>query len=423
MTRWAGQDEVIVGSPVAGRTRPGLEGTIGYFVNMLPMRADLGDDPRFDEFLARVRRTVADGLEHQDFPFSLMVDRLQAGPDPGRSPIFQVMYAHQRSQRLDDQGLAPFALGVPGARMDLHGLPIASVALDRRTALFELTLMTARDGDRLRLAWEYSTDLFAEPTIEAMAAGFRALLAAIAADPTRKVSDLPVLSAEERHRILEWWSVGPESTPEDTGIHRRFEREAAAEPDATALVFGEGSLSYGELNRRANVVARRLVDLGAGPEAVVGVLVEIWPMCLVGLLGALKAGAAYLPLDPDHPTERLATAFQDAGASVLLTEEVLGDRHAPFGIRTAVLLDRLIDASPGDDPGNPEVAVGGDNLAYVIFTSGTTGRPKGVMVHHRALLSVASAWEQLYDLRGATRRHLQAAPFAFDVSTATGSGP
>ncbi len=166
LARYAGQDEVIVGSPVAGRTRPGLEGTVGYFVNMLPMRAGIADDPPFDEFLARVRRTVADGLEHQDFPFSLMAERVQDRPDPGRSPIFQVMYAHQRSQRLDDQGLAPFALGVPGARLELHGLPFESVAFDRRTALFELTLMTARDGDRLRLAWEYSTDLFADETIE-----------------------------------------------------------------------------------------------------------------------------------------------------------------------------------------------------------------------------------------------------------------
>ena len=159
---------------MAGRTRPGLEGTVGYFVNMLPMRAGIADDPPFDEFLARVRRTVADGLEHQDFPFSLMAERVQGRPDPGRSPIFQVMYAHQRSQRLDDQGLAPFALGVPGARLELHGLSVESVALDRQAALFELTLMSARDGDRLRLAWEYSTDLFADRTVESMASGFRA---------------------------------------------------------------------------------------------------------------------------------------------------------------------------------------------------------------------------------------------------------
>jgi amino acid adenylation domain-containing protein len=417
LARWAGQEEIIVGSPVAGRTRPGLEGTVGYFVNMLPMRAGIADDPRFDQFLARVRRTVADALEHQDFPFSLMVDRLQAGADPSRSPIFQVMYAHQRTQRLDEEGLAPFALGVPGARMDLHGLPIESVELDRQTALFELTLMTARDGDRLRLAWEYSLDLFADHTIESIAAGFRALLAAIAADPGQRLSDLPVLSPDDRHRVLDWSSVGPELMHEDTGIHQRFEREAAASPDAPALVFDEGMLSYGELNRLANVVAHQLVDHGIGPEAVVGLLLERWPLRLVGLLGVLKAGAAYVPLDPEHPAERLASSFQDSGATVLLAEEVLRDRLPRFESAAVVLLDDLVGSSPGDDPGNPGVPVDGDNLAYVIHTSGTTGRPKGVMIQHRALLAVACAWERLYDLRGAIRRHLQAAPFAFDVFT------
>ncbi len=417
LARWAGQDEVIVGSPVAGRTRPGLEGTVGYFVNMLPMRAGLADDPRFDEFLARVRRTVAVALEHQDFPFSLMVDRLQESPDPSRSPIFQVMYAHQRTQRLDEQGLAPFALGVAGARMDLHGLPVESVALDRQTALFELTLMTARDGDRLRLAWEYSTDLFAERTVESMATGFRSLLAAITADPGRRLSDLPAFSTEDRHRVLEWWSAGPEVSHEDSGIHERFEREAAAAPDAPALVFAEGSLTYGALNRLANLVARHLIERGIGPEAIVGLLLESWPLRLVGLLGVLKAGAAYLPLDPEHPAERLASSFEDSGATVLLSEEALRDRLPPFESAAVVLLNDVLDTVSDDDPGNPCVAVDDDQLAYVIYTSGTMGRPKGVMVSQRALMAVASAWERLYDLRGTIRRHLQAAPFAFDVFT------
>ena len=347
LARWAGQDEVIVGSPVAGRTRPGLEGTVGYFVNMLPMRAGIADDPPFDEFLARVRRTVADGLEHQDFPFSLMAERLQGRPDPGRSPIFQVMYAHQRSQRLDDQGLAPFALGVPGARLELHGLSVESVALDRQAALFELTLMTARDGDRLRLAWEYSTDLFADRTVESMASGFRALLAAIAADPGRRLSDLPVQSPEDRHRVVEWWSVGPELTHEEISVHHRFEREAAAAPDATALVSGEESLSYGELNRLANVVARRLIARGVVRGEVVGLFLERWPLRLIGLLGVLKAGAAYLPLDPEHPAERLASAFQDAGAAVLLAEGSVRDRLPSFESAAVVLVDELVDAGAG----------------------------------------------------------------------------
>jgi amino acid adenylation domain-containing protein len=417
LTRYAGQDEVIVGSPVAGRTRPGLEGLVGCFVNMLPMRSSVADDPPFDEFLARVRRTVAEALEHQDFPFSLICDRVQGSLDPSRPPPFQVMYAHQRTPLLDEQGLAPFALGVPGARLDLDGLTVESVALDRQAALFELTLMTARDGDRIRLAWEYSTDLFADEAIEQMAMGFHCLLEAVAGAPGRKLSDLPVLSPADRRWILEWWSPGPELKNEDTAIHHRFEREAAAAPKALALVFGEDSMSYGELNRLANIVARHLHSRGAGPESVVGLFLETWPLRLVGLLGVLKAGAAYLPLDPEHPTERLAAAFEDSLATILLADEPLRGRLPAFGSAKITLVDQLIGSSSGDDPGNPESGAHGDNLAYIVFTSGTTGRPKGVMVSHRALVSVATAWERIYDLRDSTRRHLQAAPFAFDVFT------
>ena len=412
---WAGQDEVIVGSPVAQRTQAGQEGMVGYLVNMLPMRAGLADDPCFDEFLARARRSVGEGLEHLEFPFSRMVERLGAAPDPGRAPIFQVMYAHQRTQRLDEQGLAPFALGVPGARLDLHGLAIDSATLDRETALFELALMTARDGDRLRMAWEYSTELFAEKTIATMASGFRALLEAIVNNPGRRLSEMPVLSGDDRHRALEWWASGPEATRSEGGIHHRFECEAAAAPDATALVFDGGSLTYAELNRRANILARELIGRGLGPEAVVGLFLDDWPLRLVGILGVLKAGAAYLPLDPSHPDPRLASAFEDSRAAALVTEVTLRDRVSSLTAGPVVDLDALLEAQ--DDPGNAGVPVDAGNLAYVIYTSGTTGRPKGVMVHHGALMSVGSAWERLYDLRGSVRRHLQASPFAFDVFT------
>ena len=211
--RFTGQDDIVVGSPVAGRTRPGLEGLVGYFVNLLPMRGDLSGNPPFDEFLGRVRRTVAEGLEHQDFPFSLLVHRLQGNPDPSRPPLFQVMFAHQKIQPLDDQGLAPFALGIPGARLDLHGLAVESIAFERQTALFDLTMMTARDGDRLCVALEYSTDLFKSSTIDRMADGFRNLLEAIVADPGRRLADLALLSDSERHQLLGVWADGAGDSP------------------------------------------------------------------------------------------------------------------------------------------------------------------------------------------------------------------
>ena len=256
------QDDIVVGSPVAGRTRPGFEGLIGYFVNLVPMRSNLSDNPRFDEFVGQVRRTVADGLEHQDFPFSLLVNRLQGNPDPSRSPLFQVMFAHQKAQRLDDQGLAPFALGTAGAKLNLHGLIAESIELERKTALFDLTMMTAREGDRLCVALEYSTDLFTSASIERMADYFRNVLRTIVKEPGQRLADLPLLAQPERHQLLVKWAATPAVPYEDVAIHHRFERQVEASPESTALRWGEDSLTYRDVNRLANSLAHRLVELG-----------------------------------------------------------------------------------------------------------------------------------------------------------------
>jgi len=416
LARYSGQADIVVGTPVAGRTRPGLHDLVGYFVNLLPMRGDLSGNPTFDEYLGRVRRTVSDGLEHQDFPFGLLVHRLQGNPDPSRPPLFQVMFAHQKIQPLDDQGLAPFALGIPGARLDLHGLAVESIAFARQTALFDLTMMTARDGDRLCVALEYSTDLFKSSTIDRMADGFRNLLEAIIAEPGRRLADLALFSGAERHQLLGVWAAAPAIPHEDSGIHHRFERQVELSPDAVALVWGEESLTYRDLNRLSNSLAHRLIELGVTPETVVGLYLDRWPSRVIGLLGVLKAGGAYLPLDPDHPAQRLAAMLEDSGASFLVTEDHLRDRFSGYPA-IVVALDPLAELRAGDEPANPGVHVDGGNLAYVVFTSGSTGRPKGVMVSHRSLLAAAVAWEHAYHLRRPTLRHLQAAGFAFDVFT------
>jgi amino acid adenylation domain-containing protein len=414
--RFTGQDDILVGSPVAGRTRPHLEGLFGYFVNLLPMRADLSGNPSFDGYLSRVRRTVADGLEHQDFPFSVLVSRLQGSPDPSRPPIFQVMYAHQKAPRFDNNGLAPFALGIAGARLNLHGFTVESVALDKETALFDLTLMTASEDDRLCVALEYSTDLFKPSTIDRMADAFRYLLEAVVADPGRRLADFTLLSNFQRQQLTGEWAGGRAIPQEDIGVHHLFERQVELSPDAVALVCAQESLTYRELNRRSNSLARRLLEDGVRPETVVGLYLDRWPLRVIGLLGVLKAGGAYLPLDPDHPAERLAGMIEDSGASLLVTEAHLRGR-LPRGPRAVIALDPLAESPAAIEPENPRVRVHGENLSYVVFTSGSTGRPKGVMVSHRSLLAAAAAWEHAYDLRRPPLRHLQAAGFSFDVFT------
>ncbi len=202
LSRYSGQHDVIVGSPVAGRTRPGLEGLVGYFVNLLPMRGDLSGNPSFKEIVCRTRRTVAEGLEHQDFPFNLMVNRLELKPSLNRAPLFQVMYIHQKAHRLDGSGLTPFALGVGGSKMELHGLPMESVAIDKETTLFDLTFITLLDADRISMAIEYSTDLFEAATIDRMADGLVCLLNAVAADPEQRLAEISLVSQAARRRFL-----------------------------------------------------------------------------------------------------------------------------------------------------------------------------------------------------------------------------
>jgi amino acid adenylation domain-containing protein len=414
--RLSGQEDIVVGSPVAGRTRPGFEDVFGYFVNLVPMRSSLEGNPTFKEFVSQVRRTVALGLEHQDFPFSELVSRLQGSPDPSRSPIFQVMFAHQKAQRLDDQGLAPFALGSSGARLNLHGLTVESIELERDTALFDLTMMTAREGDRLCVALEYSTDLFTAASIDLMAAYFRTLLTGIVADAERRLVDIPLLSQPQRHQLLADWVETPAAPDGAAAVHHQFESQVERAPEAIALRWDGKSITYRELNQAANLLAHRLVALGVRPEVVVCLYLESWPSRLIGLLGVLKAGGAYLPLDPDHPAERIAAVLGDSGATILLTEQHLRARiPADSSNRIAV---HTVEQSPAaSDPGNPLIHVNPENLAYVIFTSGSTGRPKGVMVSHRSLAAAAAAWAQTYSLCFPPLRHLQAAGFSFDVFT------
>ena len=384
--RYTGQEDILVGTPTGGRSRAELADLVGYFANPVVIRANFIGDPTFEEFLGQIRHTVLDALAHQDFPFALLVERLQADRDPSRSPLFQVMFVLQKAQVCDEGDLTLFALGEAGGRVELSGLTLESIALEQRTAQFDLTLMVAEAEGELAVSLEYSTTLFDAATITRTLGHFKTLLEGIVANPKQRLCHLPLLTAAERQLTCKEWNNTATAYQQAHCIHHLFEEQAARTPEAVAVVFEDEELTYEELNRRANQLAHRLQSLEVGPERLVALCVERSTTMVVGLLGILKAGAAYVPLDPSYPQERLAFMLADARVRALVTERSLRARLPEHGT-PVVLLDNLEEeertTTRAGEPGNPVSGVRPDNLAYVIYTSGSTGKPKGVMVEHR----------------------------------------
>jgi amino acid adenylation domain-containing protein len=402
--RYTGQDDIVVGSPIAGRTRPEIEGLIGFFVSTLVLRAQLGDQPTLRELLGRVREAALDAYAHQDLPFEKLVDAVVQRRDLSRSPVFQASLVLQNA---------------PPAPPSLGPVPARRVEVERGSAKFDLTLVFQEDEASESLAGflEYPTALFDAATIARMAGHLVMLLRGAVADPGRRVSELPLLPPDERHRLLVEWNDTAKPYPEDVCLHQMFEALADRTPDATAVVFGRERIAYGELDRRANRLANHLRTLGVGPEVLVGLCVRRSPEMLVAMLGILKAGGAYVPLDPGYPRERLAFTLEDSGAPVVVTEQHAAFALPDHGARMVVLdaeqarIDAASDARPAS-------GVGPENLAYVLFTSGSTGRPKGAMIEHRGVVNYLSWAVRAYDVAGGRGAPVHSS-VAFDL-TVTG---
>ena len=393
--RCTGQEDILVGSPSLGRDRADLASLVGYLVNPLVLRASLSGSTTFKTFLGQVRRTVLDALEHAEFPFPLLVERLQPKRDPSRSPLFQVMFSLQMTPSAVDKSLAASVLGEAGAPMNLGGLPMQPIALEQRIAQFDLVMMLAEAGGRLGASIQYSTDLFEADTITRMAGHYATLLTGIASNPEERLSELPLLTEAERSRLLVTWNDTRADYPSESCAHELFEAQADRTPDAVALAFQAEQLTYRELNRRANQVARYLVDLRVGPDTLVGLCVERSVAMVVGLLGILKAGGAYVPLDPAYPADRLAYILSDSAAPVLLTQTRIAAALPPTSAKT-VCLDSEWEAIAQAADANPLRRATPDDLAYVLYTSGSTGTPKGVMVEHRSLVNYLHWCVQAY---------------------------
>ncbi len=397
--RYTGQEDILVGSPIANRTRSEVEGLIGFFVNTLVLRTNLSRNPSFRELLGQVRKMTLSAYAHQDVPFELLVDNLQPERDLSHTPLFQVMFALQNT---------------PVQKIELPGLTLSPLAVDKATATFDLTLSFESTANKLVGTWEYNTDLFDAATITRMATHFETLLEAIVANPEQYISELPLLTLAEQHQLLVEWNDTQKDYFQNQCIHQLFEKQVEQTPDAVAVVFENQQLTYHELNCQANQLANYLRTIGVGADVLVGICVERSLEMIVGLLGILKAGGAYVPLDPDYPQERLAYILSDAQVTMLLTQQRLMKK---LGKHEALLvcLDNLWEQIIQQSTNNPVSEVIASNLANIIYTSGSTGKPKGVMVTHSGLCNLAQAQIQIFNVQ-ANSRVLQFASLSFDAS-------
>jgi len=379
--RYTGQDNFLVGSPTAGRVRAEFAGLVGYFVSPVALKAELSGRLPFEELLDRVRQTVLEAFEHQQYPLALLIKRLQPMRDPSRSSLFQVEFALQKAPFSSEQALALLAVGETGARLNLSGVQLESIALKRLVAQFDLTMRIAESDNQLVISLEYNSDLFDASTIARMAGHFRCLLQSAIANPKQRLLRLTLLTEAERDQILIEWNPRRADIPQNQCIHELFESQAGHNPEAVAVVCEQQQLTYLELNQRANQLAHDLRRLGIGPEVLTGICLDRSPNMIIAILAVLKAGGAYLPLDPAYPKHRLAFMLEDSQAAALITEQsflVLFDHLPP----QVISLDADADRLSRESSENLNVGITPDNAAYVIYTSGSSGRPKGVLITH-----------------------------------------
>ncbi|MEM6715425.1 MAG: amino acid adenylation domain-containing protein, partial [Cyanobacteria bacterium P01_C01_bin.147] len=374
--RYSGFTDVVVGTPIANRPRAELEGLVGMFVNTLALRTDLSGNPRFEELLGRVRGVALDAYAHQSTPFEQVVEALDMPRSWSQSPLFQVMFVLQNAgDAVADQSLTTDA-----------GLSWQPLALTSQTAKFDLTLSVRLEARGLKGTLEYRTDLFTADTIHRMAGHLRQLLQAIPQQPATPIAALPMLGKGEQKQLRQWNQTQADY-PRHLCLHQLFEQQVEQTPDATALIFADQSLTYQELNARANQLAHYLQAQGVGSETLVGICMERTADMVVALLAILKAGGAYVPLDPAYPAERLKFILADAQVSLLLTSSTLAV-ELPVAI-PAIALDTLPPASLAQLPtANLASRTAIDRLAYVIYTSGSTGRPKGVAIEHHSAVTL-----------------------------------
>jgi amino acid adenylation domain-containing protein len=417
--RYTAQEDILVGTLAAsGRNRAEMSNLVGFLDNPLALRTRVSGEMSFSSFVRSVSQTVLDAFEHQDYPFTLLVERLHPVRQAGRAPLFQVMFILQRTQLSETAALLALAYGEADARMSLGGLSLESVDLQERMTTgvagnLDLTLAIAEVGDRLLASMQFNAGLFDEAMVMRMASHFQTLLEGIVARPEQRISRFPLLSPQENDQLLAAWNDTAARFTQPHLLHKLFEGQVERTPDAPAAIFAGKSLGYRELNRRANRLARGLRKRGVGPGSVVGVCVERSLEMVVGLLGILKAGGVYLPLDPAYPKERLDFMLEDAQALLVLSQEKIVEGF-PERKYEVICLDSetaFMTESGENLDDNTTFA----DFAYVIYTSGSTGRPKGVMIDHRGAANTIIDINRSFNVT-AGDRVLALSSLSFDLS-------
>lgn len=412
--RYTYQKNIVVGSPSAGRNKAGLENIVGYFVNPIAIKAELSEDLSFKDFLLQVKGVVLEALEHANYPFSLLVEKLQPNRDPSRSAIFQAMFILQKPHRLEQ--ISSFTLGEReeqnGSEIELGMLKFKSLALEHRVSQFDLSLIMAESERKLLGVFEYNTDLFERSTIERLASHYQKLLESIVVNPLLPISQLEMLTIAQKNQLIIDWNLTHTEYPRNKTINQLIEEQVERTPDKLAVVFEAKALTYEELNTKANRLANYLLSIGVGLESFVGLYTEPSIEMVVAIIGILKAGGAYIPLDPNYPQDRLEFILKDSKINLIITQEIFSDRFSLNKVKL-IFLDK--DQESFSKESNPNKVISPKNAAYIIYTSGSRGTPKGIVIEHQSLVNHALSIKQIYKLSN-NDRVLQFSSINFDVS-------